>query len=53
MSTKTGFYNINDIINANCIEMVDGSKWISWSLAQLKRGLPKRNLNKIAQLLTN
>jgi len=50
---KKSFYNINDIVNANATEMIDGSKWVSWSLSQLKRGVPKRNVNKIASLIKN
>jgi hypothetical protein len=53
MKNQNGFYNINNIVNANATEMVDGSKWIKWSLNQLKKGLPKRNLNKIAALITD
>lgn len=47
------FYNINSVINANSIEMVDGSKWVKWSLDRIKDGLPLRNLNRIADMLTN
>lgn len=46
------FYNIHHIINANAIEMVDGSKWVKWSLDRLKSGLSKRKLNLIADLAT-
>jgi hypothetical protein len=46
------FYNINHLVNANATEMADDSKWINWSLRQLKKGLPKRKLNKIADLIT-
>jgi len=46
------FYNINNIVNANSTPMVDGSKWIVWGLDNLKNGLTKRRLNKIAELIT-
>jgi hypothetical protein len=52
MKNENSFYNINSIVNANATEMVDGSKWVNWSLNQLKKGLTKRKLNKIAQLVT-
>jgi len=52
MKATNKFYNINDIVNSNAIEMADNSKWIIWSLNQLKKGLTKRKLNKIASLLS-
>lgn len=51
-TTENKFYNINSIVNANSIEMVDGSKWITWGLNQIKEGLTKRKLNRIAELVT-
>ena len=46
------FYNIHSIINANTIPMVDGSKWIIWSLGLLKDGYTLRRVNKAADILT-
>lgn len=46
------FYNINTIVNANATEMVDNTKWISWSLNRLREGVPMKNLEKIARLIT-
>lgn len=46
------FYNINHIVNANSTEMVDGSKWVTWSLNNIRKGLTKRRLNKIAESIT-
>ena len=46
------FFNINNIVNANSIKMVDGSKWVNWSLNRLKDGTSKRDLNLIASILT-
>lgn len=48
----TNFYSINSIVNANCVPMVDGSKWIVWALQRKKEGIPLRSLNRIADLLT-
>jgi len=50
---KATIYNINHIINANAIPMIDNSKWVNWSLNRLKSGIPLRKVNKIAELLTN
>ena len=47
------FYSINAMVNANCVPMVDGSKWIMWALQRKKEGVPLRSLNKIACILTN
>jgi len=52
MTTKKEFYNINHLVNANATKMVDNSKWITWSLDKLKKGMPKRKLNKLAHLIT-
>jgi hypothetical protein len=49
--TTAKFYNINTIINANATKMVDGSKWINWSLDRIKEGLPLRNVNRIADFI--
>ena len=46
------FNNINTIVNANAIEMKDGSKWILWGYERIKEGVPTRNLEKIARLIT-
>ena len=46
------FYNINHIVNANAIPMVDGSKWIVWGLDNMKKGSSKRQINMIADILT-
>lgn len=46
------FYNINHIINANTTEMVDGSKWINWSLDRKKEGHTFRRINLMAQIIT-
>ena len=51
-TSENKFYNINHIVNANSTPMVDGSKWITWGLNNLKKGLTKRKLNKIAELIT-
>ena len=50
--SENKFYNINNIVNANSTEMVDGSSWVIWSLNNLKKGLTKRKLNKIAEMIT-
>lgn len=54
--TKTNimrtFNNINNIVNANATEMVDGSKWINWYINNKRKGVPNKNLEKIAYLIT-
>ncbi|TNE74973.1 hypothetical protein EP331_00340 [bacterium] len=58
MKTSNGksenkFYNINHVVNANTIEMVDKSKtWVMWSADQMKKGLTIRRLNRIAHTLS-
>ena len=47
------FYNINAIVNANATEMVDESKWITWSLRQMKKGLSAKKINRIACMITS
>lgn len=49
---KTEIFNINYIVNANAIEMVDGSKWINWMLNLRRKGLNLKSCNRIAQQLT-
>lgn len=52
MKTESKFYNINHIVNANATKLVDETGWINWSLARLKSGISKRNVNRIAELIT-
>ena len=52
MKNPNKFYNINHIINANTTEMVDGSKWINWSLSRKKEGHTFRRINLMAQIIT-
>ena len=47
---KTNFKNINEIINCNSIEMLDGSKWIEWYLKN-KKEVPQKNLDAIVHIL--
>lgn len=51
MKNLNKIYNINSIVNANATPMVDGSKWIKWSLDRIKSGLDLRRVNKIADML--
>lgn len=46
------FNNINNIVNANATPMVDGSKWITWYLNNLKNGHSQKRLETIAKLIT-
>ena len=46
------FSNINDIVNANAIEMVDKSKWITWYLNNKRKGHSQNSLETIARLVT-
>ena len=49
---ERNFFNIHSMVNANTIEMVDGSKWITWCLRQIKkRNLSKVQINRIANSL--
>ena len=44
------FKNINQIINCNSIEMVNGTKWIQWYLKQ-KKSIPQKNLDRMVWIL--
>ena len=46
------FNNINTIVNANAIEMTDGSKWITWYIKNINRGVSKNRLETIAHIIT-
>ena len=46
------FSNINNIVNANATEMVDGSKWVTWYLNNLKNGRSQKRMETIARLIT-
>lgn len=52
MRHESNFYDINHIVNANTTEMVDGSKWINWSLKRKKEGHSLRKINQLAQTIT-
>jgi len=45
-----GYNMINEIINCNSIEMVNGSKWINWYLNQ-KKQIPQKNLDRLVFIL--
>ena len=51
--SENKIYNINQIINAHTIPMVDGSNWVKWASDRIKEGLSIRRLNKIAENLTS
>jgi hypothetical protein len=49
---RNKFYNINAMVNANVVPMVDSSKWIAFSLHLKKRAFSLRTINRIAELVT-